>query len=383
MRGGLAFFLCLAAVAGEELPLGRVLDRVVALGDASQSYALYLPSHYTPNHTWPVLYCLDPGAHGRAPVERFSQAAEKAGIIVVGSNNSQNGPIGPVKEALKWMLADTHERLAIDDSRTYAAGFSGGARLALAWASNGAIAGVIACSAGFGGHVPKDIPFRLYASTGFDDFNYDEIYKTSLELAQRGVAHRFVEFNGTHQWLPENLTSEALEFIQGRGEPRAAQPSKEQERLAARYDTLAAIARSADGRSTIEKLRKEAVMASDSPERRIARRVIAVTYVTQVETSRELMRDHQYKEAAELYENAVVVEPDNGGAWFALALAQAGNGNTRRALEALESAAAHGYRNVDRMETEPLLNAVRGDARYKAALLKMKEAPLPGVLEHK
>ncbi len=379
----MAVWLCMVGIGAEELPRGRVLDRVVARGDASQSYALYLPSNYTPNHTWPVLYCLDPGAHGRAPVERFSQAAEKAGIIVVGSNNSQNGPIGPVKEALQWMLADTHERLAIDDARIYAAGFSGGARLALAWASNGAIAGVIACGAGFGGHVPKDIPFRLYASTGVDDFNYDELYKMSVELAQRGVPHRFVEFNGTHEWLPENLTSDALEFIQGRGEPRAAQPSTGQERLAARFDTLAAIARSADGRSTIEKLRKEAVMASDSPERRIARRVIAVTYVTQVETGRELMRNHQYRDAAELYENAVVVEPDNGGAWFALALAQAGAGNTRRALEALEAAESHGFHNTDRMEAEPLLNAVRSDARYQAVLLKMKNAPLPGVLEHK
>lgn len=375
--------LSLATVVAEEFPRGQVIERVVANGDASQSYALYLPSNYTPIRSWPVLYCLDPGARGPTPVTRFSAAAEKAGFILVGSNNSQNGPIGPVKEALKWMLADTHERLAIDETRIYAAGFSGGARLALSWAANGGVAGVIACGAGFGGgRPPKDVPFRLYATAGVDDFNYDEMYLTSLELAKRGIPHRFVEFEGGHEWLPANLTAEALNFMQGQLEQRSAQPSKEQERLAARYDSLAAIARSADGRSTIEKLRKEAAYTGDSPERRIARRVIAVTYITQIETGRELMRGRQYKEAAELYENAAVVEPENGGAWYSLAVAQAATGNNSRALEALENAATHGFRNADRMEGEPLLKPVRGDARYKAALQKMQQSPLPRVLEH-
>jgi len=375
MNRALAICLGMTAVlAAEELPRGQVLDRVAARGDASQSYALYLPSDYVPTRQWPVLYCLDPGARGRVPVERFSQAAEKAGFLVVGSNNSQNGPTEPVKEALKWMLADTHERLALDDSRLFAAGFSGGARLALSWASNGAIAGVIACGAGFGGgRVPKEVPFKLFMTAGVDDFNYDELYRTSVELAQRNVKHRFVEFTGGHEWLPANLAGDALAFVQGRLEPLAAKPSKEQERLAERYEALAALARSANGRPTIEQMRKEAAYSTDSPERRIARRVMMVTYVAQVETGRELMRSRQYKDAAELYENAVVVQPDNGGAWYSLAVAQAAAGKTPRALEALENAAAHGFHDARRMEEEPLLQAVRTDARFKAVLRQMQE----------
>jgi len=379
----LALCLCTAAMAAAgELPRGQVLDRVVAQGDASQSYALYLPSNYVPTRQWPVLYCLDPGARGRVPVERFSQAAEKAGFLVVGSNNSQNGPAGPVKEALQWMLSDTHERLAIDDSRLFVAGFSGGARLALSWASNGAIAGVIACGAGFGGgRVPKDIPFKLFMTAGVDDFNYDEPYRTSVELAHRSVPHRFVEFTGGHEWLPANLTGDALAFLQGRLEPLAAKPSQEQERLAERYERLAALALSADGRPTVEQMRKEAAYSTDSPERRIARRVMMVTYVAQVETGRELMRNHQYKDAAELYENAVVVQPENGGAWYSLAVAQAGAGKTPRALEALETAAARGFHDARRMEEEPLLKPVQAEDRYKAVLRKIN-ASLPGGVEH-
>ena len=152
--------LCVATLAGialadEEIPKGRVVERVVCSGDKSQSYALYLPAAYSREHAWPILYCLDPAARGRVPVERFQKAAEQAGFIVAGSNNSRNGSLDVAREAIRWLLADTHERFAIDDARTYAAGFSGGARLALAWAGNGRIAGVIACGAGFGFSDPE------------------------------------------------------------------------------------------------------------------------------------------------------------------------------------------------------------------------------------
>src|ERR1044072_7311856 len=75
------------------IPRGQIVERVEALNDPSQSYALYLPSNYTPNRKWPVLYAVDPGARGRVPVERFKEAAEKYGWIVLGSNNSRNGPL--------------------------------------------------------------------------------------------------------------------------------------------------------------------------------------------------------------------------------------------------------------------------------------------------
>src|SRR5947199_4446716 len=91
-------FLCVlmltvSALANEEIPRGRVVERVVCSGDKSQSYALYLPASYSAERAWPILYCLDPGARGRVPVERFHEAAERAGFIVAGSNNSRNGPV--------------------------------------------------------------------------------------------------------------------------------------------------------------------------------------------------------------------------------------------------------------------------------------------------
>src|SRR5215213_5363508 len=48
----------------EELPRGRVVERVATAKDLAQTYALYLPSNYSPARRWPVLYCFDPGARG-------------------------------------------------------------------------------------------------------------------------------------------------------------------------------------------------------------------------------------------------------------------------------------------------------------------------------
>jgi hypothetical protein len=47
-----------------------------------------------------MLYCLDPDARGRIPVERFAEAAGRAGWIVGGSNNSRNGPLDIAREAI-------------------------------------------------------------------------------------------------------------------------------------------------------------------------------------------------------------------------------------------------------------------------------------------
>lgn len=377
MRIAIVCLLVGAMAPAQELPRGAVVDPVVVAGNERQSYALYLPSNYQAERTWPVLYCLDPGARGRAPVERFAKAAEKAGFVVVGSNNSRNGPMGPIQEAIRAMLNDTHARFSIDDSRVYAAGLSGGARLALSWGLNGQLAGVIACSAAFGPPgTPKQIPMRIFATTGIDDFNHDELYRMSRDLARRGVEHRFVEFEGGHEWLPEPLTFEALDFFAARVPPQAAPESKETEKQAReRERILTELASDSDAEkySLMKQMSKNAAKPVDSPERRVARRVIGGVSVGAIEETRGLMAEHRYSEAARAAETGVMVRPENGNAWYTLALAQAGAGNNKRALEALEHAAATGFRAWERMEAEPLLAKVRRDARYGEVLEKMRK----------
>ena len=53
-------------------------------------------------------------------------------------------------------------------------------------------------------------------------------------------------------------------------------------------------------------------------------------------------------------------------------VAQAAAGNTRRALQALEQAAVHGFRDMGRVEQEPLLAKARKDPHYQGVLEKMR-----------
>lgn len=205
-----------AITQSDSIPRGQVVERIEALNDSSQSYALYLPSNYTPDRKWPVLYAFDPGARGRVPVERFREAAEKYGWIVLGSNNSRNGPWNVVVNAWNAMLTDTHQRFAIDDERSYATGFSGGARAAVRVAVGcKCLAGVMANGAGF----PSDLVptpqmhFVFFGAAGVDDFNYPELKSLQEPLTKSGIIHRVQTFDGRHEWPPVSVATAAVEWM--------------------------------------------------------------------------------------------------------------------------------------------------------------------------
>lgn len=199
-------------------PRGQVIEKVACQADASQSYALYLPSQYTPEKSWPMLYGFDPGGRGKQPVELFREAAEKYGWIVVGSHNSRNGPGVPLNDIIAALWQDTHERLAIDARRVYTTGMSGGARVAtsVAIGLKDYIAGVIACGAGFPyAKAPqKDFRFAFFGIAGIEDFNLLELRQLEEPLTKAGMTHQLLTFDGEHSWPPKAILLEAVEWME-------------------------------------------------------------------------------------------------------------------------------------------------------------------------
>jgi len=206
------------SVQTPEIPKGQIVERVVCLNDPNQSYALYLPSNYSPDRKWPILYAFDPRARGKVPLERFKDAAEQYQWIVVGSNNSRNGPLQLSVDAWNAMVKDTHERFAIDDNRVHATGFSGAARAAiyLATRCRDCIAGVIACGAGFpAGVTPSPaLHFAVFSVAGIEDFNFPEVKDLDDALAKAGMTHRMEVFDGRHEWAPSALAIEAVGWFE-------------------------------------------------------------------------------------------------------------------------------------------------------------------------
>jgi tetratricopeptide (TPR) repeat protein len=269
------------------------------------------------------------------------------------------------------MVVDTHVRFTVDDRRLYAAGHSGGAMAALEWARNGKLAGVVACSST---HPAPGLPqqgFRVFAAAGVDDFAYYNMHQLSREFAKSGIESRFYEFPAGHEWLPAEAADEALQFFSGTLPPAPAPDSKEVRNLAARFEQMSSQlfrVEETERYSLVRLYTKEAAKPANTPDRRLARQLLASTYIAYAEDARERMANKEYATAARCWETNVQMRPENAVAWYSLAVASAAAGNKRRALEALEKAAANGYRDAARMEREPLLNAVRRDKRYRAVL---------------
>ena len=198
------------------LPIPGQMGTVTCASDASQSYALYLPSDYTIAKRWPIIYFFDPGGRGTRPVEVYKDVAEKYGFILAGSNNSRNYS-GDQSAAVNSIWQDTHGRLSLDERRSYASGFSGGARVAGAMALSGPpgqIAGVIAHGAGYAGNrtAAKDnLPY--FFAIGDEDFNWPEVMNIRREREEQGSPYRVRVFSGRHQWAPASVMEEAIQYV--------------------------------------------------------------------------------------------------------------------------------------------------------------------------
>jgi poly(3-hydroxybutyrate) depolymerase len=199
--------------AGQELQRGIVIEAVTAADDAAQTYALYLPSDYTPDRAWNLLLAFHPAARGTAFVETYRAAAERYGYIVAASNNSRNGSWEVITRAVRAMSRDVGRRFAVDAQRVYLTGHSGGARVAMEVALGpNQIAGVIASSAGFPDAKPrKSVKFPVFATAGTDDFNYLELKRLDAALT---TPHHLAVFEGGHVLPPVGVAREAIEWLE-------------------------------------------------------------------------------------------------------------------------------------------------------------------------
>jgi len=205
-----------APQAAAEYPVGAIVPRVECDDSPGQSYALYLPPGYSRDKAWPILYVFDPSARGALGARTFSEAASRHGWILASSNNTRSGSPDPNITAMRAVWRDTHERLSIDARRVYAAGYSGGARLAtlMATTAPGTVAGVIGCGAGFHLTPAKKPPFVYFGAVGNRDFNYGELRDLREKLKALGAIARIEEFDGEHQWPPANVCGDAVEWME-------------------------------------------------------------------------------------------------------------------------------------------------------------------------
>jgi tetratricopeptide (TPR) repeat protein len=82
----------------------------------------------------------------------------------------------------------------------------------------------------------------------------------------------------------------------------------------------------------------------------------------------------ELKKAGALIELAVLIDPGSGQAWFNLACIRSRLGEKKGALRALKAAIRNGMRDLDAMEKDPDLDALRGEAAYARLLAALKKS---------
>ncbi|WP_146169868.1 hypothetical protein [Kordia periserrulae] len=197
---------------------GKILPEI-SVNNSSETYALYLPKSFDETVLSAVVFIFDPSGNGVNGMQHFVTSAEKFNYILVASNNTKNGvPYDTNFEITNRLFATIFSTFKIDERQIYAAGFSGGSRLATAIAAlTGKIQGVIACGAGLAINksvTPTQKMFSFIGLVGDEDMNYQEMFNTKTWLDQFSVANELFVYNDTHRWPPSEQIERAFGWLE-------------------------------------------------------------------------------------------------------------------------------------------------------------------------
>ncbi len=201
------------SVSDTPVEKGKIIPKVTCQKYYTISYALYLPKNYTAARKFPVIIAFDPHGSGILPLEKYKDLADKYGYILMGSNDSKNGlDMNTSAVIIDALFNETSGRYAIDSTRIYVMGFSGGARIAcIIGLYQGGVAGIIGCGAGF---PATNQPIRFkpdYISiAGNADFNMNELINLDKQLDESKFTHASILFNGKHDWPPVEVMENAF-----------------------------------------------------------------------------------------------------------------------------------------------------------------------------
>jgi len=194
---------------------GKVYQNLKCRKDSTQKYTAYFPENYNQTKKIPIIVVFDAHARAKLTIEKFKNASNKFGYLIIVSENIKNG-LKTVDYSVNTLFDDIFSKFKIDKKRVYTAGFSGGARIANSVAIyKGGITGVIACSGGLPQQGIKiKNKYDFVGIVGIKDFNYQEIKTLNEAFDKEGFNNKLITFNGQHNWPDFNLITDALEFLE-------------------------------------------------------------------------------------------------------------------------------------------------------------------------
>jgi len=175
------------------------------------TYQVFVPEVDTSFRQIPLLILIGPHGDGKLAVNGFKEAAQKYQVIIVGSNLIKNNDLNYISE-IDELVADVRNRYPIGKI-LFVGGFSGGARMAIGYAVDHAISGVIAYGALAPTKQLAELKCRVFAVTGTDDFNFVEAAQFVINPQQMPSNVLLETTNATHEWPSKSILQQSLGYM--------------------------------------------------------------------------------------------------------------------------------------------------------------------------
>lgn len=199
-----------AGTKAATIPVALCTDRCVS--DSANSYEVFVPERKNADQTFPLLVILDPHGSGKSALSHFRLAAEHYPAVLVASNLVKNNLPG-YEEVIQELIDDVRSKYPISKV-IFLTGFSGGARMAIGYAMNHPMNGLILSGALAGPDELQKVGCLVYSLSGTDDFNFMETAQYLFQESSIPENLKIEFIHSIHSW-PDSLTlADAFGFIQ-------------------------------------------------------------------------------------------------------------------------------------------------------------------------
>lgn len=221
---------CAVRKLGPDLPTQKALAAVDS-PSTEQRYAIYIPKKPIVGR---FIVGFTPDGGAAQLNERLAEAAEKSRAVVLVPHRVGDGPWDPIEKTMQRVAKDLRD-LGAKPTETFTVGFSGGSRMAMRFAYQQHLQGVVACGGFFPWKVmPTDqSPPLVVGFVGERDLGRSEMATAEVFFDQMEAPAWFEYFDAGHQWPTAGDLSRALdkllafERLQAGDKPRADDSEQE------------------------------------------------------------------------------------------------------------------------------------------------------------
>lgn len=201
----------LPACSLHEKPMPAVELTTSCTQNPNNSYELYMPQREHDAKNIPLLVIIDSHGDGKLGIKQFKQAADTYHLVLAASNTVKNNFAG-YDQAIDMMVRDVQGKYPVGKT-IFITGFSGGARMALGYASQHSVNGLIACGALGSPQIVNAIHCPIISISGMDDFNFAETAQYIFQQQAIPANLKIELTDASHAWPDSTMLTNAVGFL--------------------------------------------------------------------------------------------------------------------------------------------------------------------------